>query len=111
MLTMKIDDVPQFVTADKYVVESLETKDERGEEEINMAQSQKKQARFKEGHHKSIKAFIDKQKNEWVALADLKKSLYDRTDYGGKKYLVKLAQVFRLEKKKDLGRVLLRAKK
>ena len=108
---MKIDDVPQFVTADKYVVENLEIKNERRNEENDMTQSQKKDARFEEGHQKSIKSFIDKQKREWFALADLKKSLYDRTDYGGRKYLVKLAQVFRLEKKKEQGRVLLRVKK
>ena len=52
MLTMKIDDVPQFVTADKYVVENLEIKNERRNEENDMTQSQKKDARFEEGNKK-----------------------------------------------------------
>ena len=67
-----------------------------------------KQPSFKEVHHKKLESFIKRQGKEWFALSHLKKSLYDRTDYGGRKFLQKLVQVFKLDKKKEGNLVMLK---
>lgn len=69
-----------------------------------------KQPSFKEVNHKKLESFIKRQGKEWFALSHLKKTIFGRTDYGGRKFLQKLVSVFRLDKKKEGNTVMLRKK-
>mgnify|MGYP001607730726 CR=1 FL=1 len=68
-----------------------------------------KNPKFSDDLYKKLKSFIDKQENEFL-LRDLKMSLFKRTDYGGRKFLQKLLQVFKLRKKKEKGKIILSKK-
>ena len=68
--------------------------------------SSKKSPKFSDDLYKKLKSFIDKQENDFL-LSDLKKKLFSRTDYGGRRFLQKLMQIFNLRKKKEKGKVIL----
>ena len=68
--------------------------------------SSKKSPKFSDDLYKRLKSFIDKQEKDFL-LSDLKKKLFNRTDYGGRRFLQKLIQIFNLKKKKEKGKVIL----
>ena len=65
----------------------------------------KKSPKFSEGLYKSLKQWIDKQKGEFL-MSDLKKAMWDRTDYGGRKFKQKLMQVFKPRKRENKTSIL-----
>lgn len=69
----------------------------------------KQSPKFTDGLYKSLKQWIDKQKGEFL-MSDLKKAMWDRTDYGGRKFKQKLMQVFKLKAKKEKGKIILSKK-
>jgi hypothetical protein len=72
---------------------------------------EKKQPYFRDDMNNKIESFISKQKGDWFFCSDLKKTIHNgRTDIGGGRFLKKLILVFNLERKKENGKTLLRAK-
>jgi len=73
---------------------------------------EKKKPSYNQELHKKIETYIAKQKRDWFFSSDLKRHIHNgRTDIGGGKFLKKLIIVFRLERKKEDGRILLKVRK
>ena len=65
---------------------------------------------FRPELHEKLAAYIASKNGEAFLMAEMKKALFNRTDYGGRKFRLKLVSVFNLEEWKEKGNVMLKAK-
>jgi len=75
------------------------------------AESQSKDSgSFRPELHEKLATYITGKNGEAFLMAEMKKALFNRTDYGGRKFRLKLVSVFNLEEWKEKGNVMLKAK-